>query len=80
MWSNHTKFNWENNPGYLYTEKGIRNWEFIHFHPSPWRCWNRLSQKEGNIICVQHRLWVEMKMNLPLFDRNGSFKIKTFRY
>jgi hypothetical protein len=31
MWSNRTKFNWEHNPGYLYTTKGIKNGEFTTF-------------------------------------------------
>jgi len=31
MWDNDTDFNWENNPGYLYTKKGIKNGEFTTF-------------------------------------------------
>src|SRR5205085_2216941 len=31
MWDNNTNFNWENNHGYLYTKKGIKNGEFTTF-------------------------------------------------
>ncbi|HET7283062.1 MAG TPA: hypothetical protein VFI70_00100 [Nitrososphaeraceae archaeon] len=31
MWSNKTKNSWENNPGYLYSPKGIKNGEFTSF-------------------------------------------------
>ncbi len=31
MWGNHTQYNWKHNPGYLYTEKGIKNGEFTTF-------------------------------------------------
>jgi hypothetical protein len=31
IWDDKTKFNWKNNPGYLYTEKGIKNGEFTTF-------------------------------------------------
>jgi hypothetical protein len=31
MWKNKTKFSWKDNPGYLYTDKGIKNGEFTTF-------------------------------------------------
>jgi hypothetical protein len=34
MWSNHTSYDWQNNPGYLYTEKGINNGKYT-IYPRP---------------------------------------------
>jgi len=31
MWSNKTKYSWQDNPGYLYTDKGIKNGEYTTF-------------------------------------------------
>lgn len=31
IWNNKTSYSWKSNPGYLYTEKGIRNSEFTTF-------------------------------------------------
>jgi hypothetical protein len=68
MWSNHTSYDWQNNPGYLYTEKGINNGEYtIYLRPHgalgthqscAWKLGGRAEDDKRSLfeICAAHEM------------------------